>query len=66
MRQDLVQPLQGTVEMQLDPAGSAGHRLPPATNRGWGAGKEINNVNVTYKPSQMRKGFTATGAFFPA
>lgn len=30
LSQDLVQPLQGPVEVQLDPAGSAGHRLPPA------------------------------------
>lgn len=31
--QDLVQPLQGAVEVQLDPAGSAGHSLPPARGR---------------------------------
>lgn len=29
MREHLVQPLQGAVEVQLDPAGGAGHRLPP-------------------------------------
>ena len=27
--EDLVQPLQRAVEVQLNPAGSAGHRLPP-------------------------------------
>lgn len=38
--EDLVQPLQGTVEVQLDPAGSAGHRLPPARKKGWGRERE--------------------------
>lgn len=31
--QDFVQPLQGAVEVQLDPAGSAGHSLPPARGK---------------------------------
>lgn len=31
--QDLVQPLQGAIEVQLDPAGSAGHSLPPARGK---------------------------------
>lgn len=29
LREHLVQPLQGAVQVQLDPAGGAGHRLPP-------------------------------------
>lgn len=29
LRQHLVQPLQGAVQVQLDPAGGAGHCLPP-------------------------------------
>lgn len=31
LRQHLVEPLQGPVEVQLDPAGGAGHRLAPGT-----------------------------------
>lgn len=29
LREHLVQPLQGAVQVQLDPAGGAGHCLPP-------------------------------------
>lgn len=29
MCEHLVQPLQGAIQVQLDPAGGAGHRLPP-------------------------------------
>lgn len=31
LSEHLVQPLQRAVQVQLDPAGGAGHRLPPAT-----------------------------------
>lgn len=34
LREHLVEPLQGAVQVQLDPAGGAGHRLSPARDRG--------------------------------
>lgn len=40
--EDLVQPLQGTVEVQLDPAGSAGHSLPPTRREGVGERERKN------------------------
>lgn len=48
MCEHLVQPLQGAVQVQLDPAGGAGHRLPPggqkqmlATDRGVPGANEL-------------------------
>lgn len=63
--EDLVQPLQRAVEVQLNPAGSAGHRLPPASKRGWGEREKTEHLNGTCKTSQIWEGFTATEAFFP-
>lgn len=56
MCEHLVQPLQGAVQVQLDPAGGAGHRLPPGRAEpdvrdkqrgGGGAGSGTNKLRKT-------------------
>lgn len=71
LSQNLVKPLQGAVQVQLNPAGGAGHRLPPGrdTRRAQTACEytsEVLPAGQILKPTQTRGGELRPNVLFEA